>query len=189
MRWGIVVAEIIHGLCEAVAEEVPPEPIHHRPRQKRTGHHHLGKLLPTIDAVGCSVAHRARQIPALGDLGTIKKNRIGDLGQAVAEFVVDLGFIGVAPLAGKVLIDQFYRGHVVSAVKATEGGGLPKERVELPKLVLLAFVKGMVVTLGALDLHRQKHLGGSGCCLNAVVGHLAGEKVCGSVEVRASWSV
>ena len=81
-------------------------------------------------------------------------------------------------LAGKVFVDQFGVIDISRAAdESAQRSGLPKERIELPELLLLPIVEWMIVALSALHLQAQKD---SGCLcrrLRCLVVQLVGQKL------------
>ena len=169
MRWGVVFAEIVDRPGETVAEEVAPDPVHSSLGHQRAVDDELSQRLATVDAILRAIVHLRREVAGGINGRPVDENRIGDFHLPVAEFVVKLGLGGVAPLAGPILINEFDCLNVTGPLELPQRPHLTEEGVELPKLVLLSLVKGMVVALRALHLEAEKHLSCLGGGLNAIV--------------------
>ena len=71
---------------------------------------------------------------------------------------------------------------VPGAVESPQRPHLAEEGVELPELILLSLVEGVVVTLCALDLHAEENLSRLRRGLNTVFLHLSAQEIGGPVE-------
>ena len=156
LRRRIVRAEIVDRLRKSISEEVRPHAIDYGLVQKRTFHHKLAQLIAPVHLTN---------VTALADLGSIDKCWIRNLGQTIPQLVVNLCLFWPATFASKILVydlDMVYIAVGRTSNVSSKCPRLSKERIELPKFLLLPLIEWMVVTLCALHLQTKKNAGH--CC-------------------------